>query len=90
MEKAQQDFLQAVRDNAEYWAKQSGTKEHVCNGLAFSIMVLLDGYSNHNLRGYSLFENSMIGKPIGENLTGSLHDDYRKTTKAQSGDKQEM
>jgi len=90
MEKAKQDFLQAVRDNAEYWAKQSGTKEHVCNGLAFSIMALLDGCSSHNLCGYSVQELSMSGQPKGPNLAGSLHDDYYQTTTKKQDDKQEM
>ena len=36
-------FLDSVKVLASYWAKQDGTKEEVCDGLAFSILSMIDG-----------------------------------------------
>lgn len=42
-EEVREKFLNAVRDMANYWAKQITSKEDVANGVAFSILGIMDG-----------------------------------------------
>ncbi len=46
-EEAAELFLQKVRDTIDYWVNESRatTREDVAHGVAFSLMVLLDGGS---------------------------------------------
>ena len=37
------EFLIKVREIAEYWAKVGDTKQEACEGVAFSILALIDG-----------------------------------------------
>lgn len=39
------DFLTKLHVLSEYWAKQEGTKQDVCDGLVFSILNIFDGTS---------------------------------------------
>lgn len=43
-EEAREEFLDAVRETAHFWANlPDKTPEEKCNGVAFSILVILDG-----------------------------------------------
>ena len=89
MDKVREGFLEAIRDTAEYWAKQPGDKQHVCNGTAFSILVLLDGYSSHNFNGFAVREKR--GSSEGPNISGRLHDDfYQKPKNEKKNSEEEM
>lgn len=49
-EEARKDFLDAVRAKVQFWAKGTGgmSKEEACDGVAFGILVLIDGMSGEN------------------------------------------
>ena len=40
------ELIDAIRNINRYWSKQDGTKQDICDGVAFSILVLLDGCSS--------------------------------------------
>ena len=40
------ELIDAIRNIARYWSKQEGSTLDVCDGVAFSILVLLDGCSS--------------------------------------------
>ncbi len=42
-EQARAEFLDSIRVGAEYWSSRQGTRKEICEGLVFSILVLLDG-----------------------------------------------
>ena len=49
MKNRREQFLQSVRTAIEYWSKVAETKEKAAQGVAFSIMCLLDGVCVDNL-----------------------------------------
>ena len=57
MKNSREDFLNAVRDIVAYWSETAKYPNMAAQGVAFSIMALLDGVSTSNLYGYTLTDN---------------------------------
>ncbi|MBD7967739.1 hypothetical protein [Paenibacillus gallinarum] len=70
------EFLEHIKHGiVEYWANLSDkTDLEKCDGVAFSILTLLDGYSG----GMSPFEVKPLDEEgiAGEDIAGSLHEQY--------------
>ena len=55
---SRQDFLNQVQEIVNYWTKMVDVdKRKVGEGVAFSIMCLLDGVCVSNLDGYEVYDN---------------------------------
>jgi hypothetical protein len=67
--KSNKDLLTDIKHLAQYWAEQEGDKQRVCNGLAFSILALLDEGR------FKVFESCELG---WIEINGELHDTYAK------------
>ena len=73
MKNSREQFLQSVRTAVEYWKQVADTKEKAAEGVAFSIMCLLDGVCVDNLDGYEVIDNE-----TGQHITdghNELHAD---------------
>jgi len=77
VKQSKKEFLDAIKSIANYWANEGEDKQSACDGVAFSIMALLDGCSSRNLNGYMLMELDDKGHAL-DDITGELHDDYAK------------
>lgn len=66
-------FLRSVRAIVDYWSNFAKSKGDAAQGVAFSIMALIDGSNVYNLSGYEV-----IDKETGQNVTeqgSELHED---------------
>lgn len=57
MKNSREEFLKSIRTIVDYWSKTADTKERAADGVAFSIMCLLDGVCVDNLYGYRVIDN---------------------------------
>lgn len=69
MKNSREQFLQSVRTAIEYWSKIADTKEKAAEGVAFSIMCLLDGVCVDNLAGYEVIDNE-----TGQHITDGYNE----------------
>ena len=85
-DEAAEKLVAHCRVMAKYWAEQGGTKEQICKGVAFSILVALDGGSMA-LPGFMLVPISAEGDREyyqkegknwwpNEDIGGSLHERF--------------
>lgn len=51
------EFLHHVSEIVDYWTSLDADKRHIGEGVAFSIMCLLDGVCVCNLGGYEVYDN---------------------------------
>ena len=73
-ELAREEFLNQVRKLTTYWQSQPGTEEEKVNGIAFSILSLLDGCTVDYLVPIELIIDSTdYGR---HDIAGELHDCY--------------
>lgn len=77
-EKLKKEFLKSVRESVRYWQEvkltDNDTIEHRLNGLAFSILVLIDGDSSlNNFKHYNI---SYGGTVINDEFGCELHSEY--------------
>jgi len=77
MDDARNEFLQQIKGTSEYWKKQANSIEDACDGVAFSIMALIDGTSCDYYTPLELIAKSPTYGT--HNIAGSLHDNYYKT-----------
>ncbi|MFE0619738.1 hypothetical protein [Bacillus altitudinis] len=69
------EFVEHVKGIVEYWSQQQGKTDYEkCDGVAFSILNLLDGYSG-GMPPYEVRPVDEDGK-AGEDIGGSLHEAY--------------
>ncbi|MCM3783688.1 hypothetical protein M3231_11955 [Neobacillus mesonae] len=70
------EFLEHIKHGiVEYWSKLPDKSDiEKCEGVAFSILTLLDGYSG----GMPAFEVKPLDEKgiAGEDIAGSLHEQY--------------
>lgn len=70
-----QEFLQQIKTYIDFWDKHDTDKKDCLDGLAFSILVILDGESSINAFSVRpILENG----EEGDDIAGGLHDDFNK------------
>ena len=67
-------FINRIKENIELWAKSQGTEKDKLEGLAFSILVIIDGESAH-LPPFILAPISKKSKVKGD-IGGNLHNSF--------------
>lgn len=73
----EKEFLEHIKGTVEYWSALPGKTDYEkCNGVAFSILATLDGYSGA-MPTFSIRPFDEEGKE-GPDIVGSLHDQYAK------------
>jgi len=84
-EETLKDFLATVREAVRYWdAVEGKTKFQALEGLAFSILVIMDGGSSHPPCMLRPLVSTIKGDDwldIGHNIAGSLHDNFYQYSK---------
>ena len=69
MSKHTDEFLTAIKWYVNYWDKQNGTTKENLSGLAFSILVMLDGHSGS-------FDGNI--ESLAKECDVMLHEDFYK------------
>ena len=73
--KEKQEFIESVKHIVEYWSRQSDQTDYEkCDGVAFSILNLLDG-NKAFMPAYEVRPLDDEGN-AGEDIAGSLHELY--------------
>lgn len=73
MTKSQQDFLMHLHILIDYWDKQNYDARGKMEGLAFTILTMLDGDDGQFPNGFALRRRAAKGKEGGD-LAGCLHE----------------
>ena len=66
-EDARESFLSSIRQYAFYWSKQEGTKKDIADGMAHSILTLIDGNA-----GMSICSMDLVLKPHPEDKADKI------------------
>lgn len=77
----QPEIVNHVKGIVKYWASLEGKTDYEkCDGVAFSILTLLDGYSG-GMPPYEVRPLDEEGN-AGEDIAGSLHEQYSSLGRA--------
>ena len=73
MKNSRKEFLDSINTICDYWVKVSNDTKQAAQGVAFSILCLLDGVCVDNLYGYTVIDNG-TGQRITDQ-SSELHAD---------------